>query len=218
MKSNKEIQIYSPTEEHINIATHAFGFVASLFAFAFLVSHAFLNGGIRHIVSVGIFGFSLIMLYAASTLYHSAKEEVKRSRLKVFDHVSIFVLIAGTYTPFTLITLYGKIGWILFGVSWGIALIGITLKFFFTGRFKLISTILYVLMGWVIIFAIKPLINSLSSEGLLWLFMGGIAYTLGAALYSIKAIKYNHAIFHFLVLIGSFCHFISIYFYVLPIR
>jgi hemolysin III len=216
MKSIKKIEIYSPTEERINVVTHAFGFVASLFAFVFLVRHAILNGGVRHIVSFGIFGLSLITLYAASTLYHSAREEERRGRLKIFDHASIFVLIAGTYTPFTLITLYGKIGWILFGVSWGIALIGITLKFFFTGRFKLLSTLLYVLMGWVIIFAIKPLIHSLPSEGLFWLFLGGVAYTLGAILYSIKAIKYNHAIFHFLVLIGSFCHFMSIYFYVLP--
>jgi hemolysin III len=218
MKNIKKIQIYSPTEERINIVTHAFGFIASIFAFVFLVRHAFLNGSIRDIVSFGIFGLSLITLYAASTLYHSAVEEMRRRRLKVFDHSSIFVLIAGSYTPYTLVTLYGKTGWILFGVSWGIALMGITLKLFFTGRFKFLSTLLYVLMGWVIVFAIKPLMHNLPSEGLFWLFLGGVAYTLGAILYGIKAIKFNHAIFHFLVLIGSFCHFISIYFYVLPSR
>jgi hemolysin III len=136
--------------------------------------------------------------------------------LKIIDHASIYVLIAGTYTPFTLVTLNGTIGWVIFGTSWGLALTGIILKLFFTGKYDLISTIMYVLMGWVIVFAIKPLINNLPLEGLLWLFAGGISYTIGAILYSIKKIKFNHAIFHMFVLIGSFCHFMSVFFYVLP--
>ena len=169
-----------------------------------------------HVVSFNIFGASLIVLYAASTFYHSAKKPELRRRLRVLDHASIYVLIAGTYTPFTLVTLNGQIGFTIFGTSWGLALTGIILKLFFTGKYKLISTLMYVFMGWIIVFAIKPLINNLSSDGLLWLVAGGMAYTIGAILYSIKKIKFNHAIFHILVLIGSVCHFVSVFLYILP--
>jgi hemolysin III len=155
-------------------------------------------------------------LYAASTFYHSAKKSKLRNRLNIIDHASIYILIAGTYTPFTLVTLKGTIGWVIFGISWGLALTGIILKLFFTGKYNLMSTIMYVLMGWVIVFAIKPLINSLPLAGLLWLVAGGISYTIGAIIYGIKKIKFNHAIFHMFVLMGSFCHFMSVYFYVLP--
>ncbi len=205
---------YSPTEEKINVISHAVGFFVSIVALVFLVMRAVSYGNVLHVVSFTIFGVSLMVLYAASSLYHNSKQPEIRSKLKIFDHASIYVLIAGTYTPYTLVTLEGTTGWIIFGVSWGIALVGITLKLFFTGRFSIASTIMYVLMGWVIIFAINPLIQNLSSQGLFWLFLGGVAYTLGAVLYSIKKIKFNHAIFHILVLIGSFCHFVSIYFYV----
>lgn len=194
--------------------SHAVGFFVSIVALVFLVMRAVSYGNVLHVVSFTIFGVSLMVLYAASSLYHNSKQPEIRSKLKIFDHASIYVLIAGTYTPYTLVTLEGTTGWIIFGVSWGIALVGITLKLFFTGRFSIASTIMYVLMGWVIIFAINPLIQNLSSQGLFWLFLGGVAYTLGAVLYSIKKIKFNHAIFHILVLIGSFCHFVSIYFYV----
>lgn len=216
MKDIEIIKYYSPIEEKINITTHAIGFILSIVAFVLLVTHANLHGDVWHIVSFSIFGASLIILYAASTFYHSAKKSELRNRLKIFDHASIYILIAGTYTPFTLVTLNGTIGWVIFGTSWGLALTGIILKFFFTGKYKLISTIMYVLMGWVIVFAIKPLINNLPLEGLLWLLAGGIFYTIGAILYSIKKIKLNHAIFHMFVLSGSFCQFMSVFFYVLP--
>jgi len=215
-KKQNYMKSYSANEERFNVISHAFGFALSTIALILLVSKAFLHGGILHIVSFSIFGISLCILYAASTLYHNAKDLGKRSRLKIFDHASIYVLIAGTYTPFTLVTLYGKTGWIIFGITWGAAIIGITLKLFFTGRFSIVSTIMYLIMGWLIVFAIKPLINTLPFEGLIWIFIGGIAYTIGAIIYSIKGIKFNHAIFHLLCLIGSFCHFISIYFFVLP--
>ena len=210
------IKYYSPIEEKINITTHAIGFILSIVAFVLLVTHANLYGDVWHIVSFSIFGASLIILYAASTFYHSAKKSELRNRLKILDHASIYILIAGTYTPFTLVTLNGTIGWVIFGTTWGLALTGIILKFFFTGKYNLISTIMYVLLGWVIVFAIKPLINNLPLEGLLWLLAGGIFYTIGAILYSIKTIKFNHAIFHIFVLNGSFCQFISVFFYVLP--
>jgi len=216
MKDIEEIEYYSPIEEKINIISHTTGFILSIVAFVLLVMHASLHGDVWQIVSFGIFGASLIILYGASTLYHSAKNPLLRNKLNIIDHASIYVLIAGTYTPFTLVTLKGTIGWVIFGISWGLALTGIILKLFFTGKYDLISTIMYVFMGWVIVFAIKPLIHHLPFEGLLWLFAGGISYTIGAILYSIKKIKFNHAIFHILVLIGSFCHFVSVFFYVLP--
>ncbi len=216
MEEIEGIKYYLPEEEKINIISHSIGFVLSIIALVFLLTHAKQHGTIWHVVSFSIFGVSLIVLYSASTFYHSAKKPKSRKRLRVVDHVSIYVLIAGTYTPFSLITLDRSIGWIIFGISWGFALIGIILKLFFTGKYKLISTLMYVFMGWIIIFAIKPLINNLSSSGLSWLVAGGMAYTVGAILYSIKKIKFNHAIFHILVLIGSVCHFMSVFFYVLP--
>lgn len=207
---------YSPAEERINVVSHQFGFFLGIVALVLLIVRASIHGGVLHLVSFTIFGVSLCVLYAASTLYHNAKDLERRSRLKIFDHASIYVLIAGTYTPFTLVTLTGRTGWVIFGIAWGAAIIGITLKLFFTGRYSIVSTVMYVLMGWVIVFAIKPLANNLPLAGSLWLFGGGLAYTIGAIVYSIKAIKFNHAIFHILVLIGSFSHFVSIYYYVLP--
>jgi hemolysin III len=187
MKDIDGLKNYSPIEEKINIISHATGFIIGIVALVLLVTRANRHGNIWHIVSFSIFGAA-----------------------------SIYVLIAGTYTPFSLVTLKGALGWVIFGISWGLALAGIILKLFFTGRYDLFSTIMYVLMGWVIVFVIKPLIDNLPSEGLLWLFAGGISYTMGAILYGIKKIKFNHAIFHILVLIGSFCHFITVFFYVLP--
>jgi hemolysin III len=216
MTNIKGIKYYSPLEEKINIVSHAVGFILSIAALVLLTTYAAIYGNVWHIVSFSIFGVSLIILFAASTVYHSAKKPALRSRLRIMDHASIYVLIAGTYTPFALVTLNGLTGWVIFGISWGLALSGIVLKLFFTGRYRLLSTLMYIFMGWIIIFAIKPLINNLSLDGLFWLVAGGIAYTVGAVLYGIKKIKFNHAIFHVFVLIGAFCHFISVFFYVLP--
>ena len=216
MKQIKALKHYSAAEERINIGSHALGFILSIIALVLLVRHALMYGNIWHIVSFAVFGMSLITLYAASTIYHSAKSPAVRSKLRIIDHATIYILIAGTYTPFTLVTLGGIAGWTIFSVSWVMAFVGIILKIFFTGKYKLISTLMYVFMGWIIVFAIEPLINNLSSDGLFWLVAGGVAYTMGAILYSIKKIKFNHAIFHVFVLMGSFCHFVSVYFYVLP--
>jgi len=211
-----EIKFYSPLEERINILSHAIGLLLSMVAVVLLVTRASHFGNAWHIVSVAIFGASLIALYAASTTYHSATRAELRARLRVIDHATIYILIAGTYTPFTLITLNGAVGWTIFAVSWGMAIIGIILKLFFTGRFNLVSTLMYVFMGWIIIFAVKPLIANLSPEGLFWLVAGGLSYTIGAIIYSIKKVPLNHAIFHLFVLGGSICHFVAVYFYVLP--
>ena len=216
MEDTERVNYYSSIEEKTNIISHAVGFVLSIVALVLLVTYASLYGSILHIVSFSIFGASLILLFAASTFYHSAKKPELRSRLRIIDHASIYVLIAGTYTPFTLITLNGPVGWSILGAAWGLALTGIILKLFFTGKYKLISTVMYIFMGWIIVFAIKPVIQNLPLEGLLWLVAGGVAYTIGAILYSINTIKFNHAIFHVFVLIGSLCHFLSVFFYVLP--
>lgn len=216
MNDMEGIEYYSPLEENINIISHASGLILSIVALVLLVIHASLHGTIWHVVSFGIFGASLVSLYTASTLYHRAKNPDTRRKLRIVDHASIYVLIAGTYTPFALVTLKGLIGWVLFGISWGLASTGIILKLFFTGKHHFISTLMYVFMGWIIVFAIKPLIHNLTADGLVWLIAGGLAYTIGAILYSIKKIKFNHAIFHMLVLVGSFSHFVAVYSYVLP--
>ncbi len=210
------VKHYSPLEESVNIISHAIGLALSIAALVLLVTHASLHGNVWHIVSFSIFGASLIVLYAASTGYHFSKKPRTRAKLRIIDHAAIYVLIAGTYTPFVLVTLNGVTGWTIFGISWAMAITGIVLKIFFTGKYNLISTLMYVFMGWIIVFALKPLINNLSVDGLWWLVAGGLAYTIGAILYGIKKIKLNHAIFHILVLIGSISHFISVFFYVLP--
>jgi len=206
---------YSPLEERTNIISHAIGLVLSVIGTLLMLLRASGSGDILQIIGAGIFGASLIALYAASTLYHSAKDPKVRARLRIVDHATIYLLIAGTYTPFTLITLKGWVGWTVFGVSWGMATCGVVLKLFFTGRYNVLSTLMYVFMGWIIIFAIKPLVNSFPIDGIFWLIAGGLAYTTGAVIYSIKKIPFNHAIFHMFVLLGSFCHFISVYVYVL---
>ena len=205
---------YSQKEEKINISSHAFGLILIIIAFPFLVLKSLYFEGFWKPFSLLIFGMSLIILYAASTFYHSATKPKLRRRLNIFDHAAIYVLIAGTYTPFTIITLEGETGWIIFGLTWLFALTGIILKLFFTGKFDKLSTIMYVLMGWQIVFAISPLLEKLSSEGLFWLFAGGVFYTIGAVLYSIKKIPYNHAIFNFFFLGGIMSIYISIYLYI----
>lgn len=212
----KAVKFYSVAEERTNIISHAIGLVLSTVALVLMVLRAYQHGGTLQLVSAGVFGFSLIALYLASTIYHSAEDPTRRSRLRIIDHATIYVLIAGTYTPITLISLGGAEGWIIFSAAWAMAIIGIVLKVFFTGRFNLLSTLMYVFMGWIIIFVIEPLINNMSSEGLFWLFAGGAAYTTGAVIYSIKKIPFNHAIFHLFVLLGSICHFILVYCYTLP--
>ena len=211
----ENLTYYSKTEEKLNVITHGIGLILSSIALILLVVHANDMGTIRHVISFTIFGVSMILLYSASTFYHYFQNPTIRKKLNILDHAAIYVLIAGTYTPFTLITLKGTLGWTIFGITWGIAIIGIILKLFYTGRFNKISTAAYIAMGWIIIFAIKPLLENLPLNGLYWLLIGGVFYTVGAILYSIEKINYNHAIFHVFVLLGSFSHFMAVYFYVL---
>ena len=214
MDKKTKIQFYSPTEEKLNIWSHAFGIFLSIIALVLLIIKAVQQDNIWMMISFPIFGVSLILLYLASTLYHASKEPQKRFKLKVFDHAAIYVLIAGSYTPFTLVSLNGETGWLIFSMVWVMAFTGIILKLFFTGKFKIVSTAMYVLMGWLIVFYFQELTAHLHEKGVFYLILGGVLYTIGAILYSIKKIKFNHAIFHFFVLAGSFCHFLSIYLYV----
>ena len=205
---------YSQTEERLNVSLHALGFLLSVAALVALLLRASALDSMLVLVSFGLFGVSLVLLYGISTLYHSAQNPRLRSRLRVADHASIYVLIAGTYSPFALIVMQGSIGLTIFAVSWSMALAGIVLKLFYTGRFSLLSTLLYVFMGWIILFAIQPLLASFGGPGLSWLIAGGVSYTLGAVLYSIRRLPLNHAIFHLFVLLGSCCHFVAVYFYI----
>lgn len=215
MKNKYTPKKYSHQEEQINIFTHGLGLVASIVALVVLIQKSRITGNFWTIFSSYVFGISLIVLYSASTFYHASKEIKLRRRLNILDHASIYILIAGTYTPFTLITLRGTIGWWVLGSVWLLAILGVITKLFFTGKFDKLSTAMYVFMGWIMIFAARPLTNNLDYTGLLWLLFGGISYTIGAIFYSIPNIKYNHAIFHVFVLLGSFAHFFSIYYYVI---
>lgn len=187
------------------------GVILSLIAIALFLLNALIGESTIDTISNLVFSLSLLILYIASSRYHYEVDANKRFRLKILDHCAIYILIAGTYTPFALSVIKGSDGWILFFLSWSLAIIGICLKLFFTGRFKLISTLMYVFMGWLAIFFIRPLMANLSDEGIFWLFAGGISYTVGALIYLIKKIPLNHAIFHLFVLLGSACHFVSVY-------
>lgn len=208
------IKYYSPREELINILSHGLGLLLSIIALPFLIYKAQSLGSILDITSASIYGVSSIVLYLASTLFHLAKNPKVITRLNIFDHSSIYVLIAGTYTPFALVTLNGIIGWTVFALVWSFAIIGIVLKLFYIGKYRLLSTIMYVLMGWLIVFFGKSLASNLSDAGLWWLIAGGLSYSIGAVFYYFRKIPFNHAIFHFFVLGGSLCHFITIYWYV----
>lgn len=203
-------RFYTVAEERLNVITHGGGFILALFASFLLLTKGLKEEIHLQFISYLIYCFGLLTLYLASTLYHSSKDPKWKKRLNVFDHSAIYLLIAGTYTPIVLLTMKGTWGLVVFCTVWVIATIGIVLKLYFTGRYSKVSTATYVLMGWVIVIAIKPLINSMATSGLLWLLAGGIFYTLGAALYQRKSMKYNHAIFHVFVLLGSFCHYIVV--------
>ncbi|CAM1351960.1 MULTISPECIES: PAQR family membrane homeostasis protein TrhA [Tenacibaculum] len=205
---------YSKKEEWLNIATHGLGLLLSIIAFPILITKSLNYTNFWELISFIIYGVSLIVLYSASTFYHAAKDPKKRRRLNIFDHAAIYILIAGSYSPFCLITLPKELGWYMFGFVWLFALTGVILKLFFTGKYDKLSTALYLLMGWQVIFFIKPLAASLPENGLLFLILGGAFYTIGAILYSIKKIKYNHAIFHVFVLFGSISHFVTIFYYI----
>lgn len=207
---------YTLPEEIANSLTHGIGVLLALAALAVMVAYAALRGSAWHVVSCAVYGATLVMLFTASTLYHSLPWPRTKAILKVIDHSAIYLLIAGTYTPFLLVPLRGPWGWSLFGVIWGLALVGVVFKVFFAGRFKLFSTLVYVGMGWIVVVAIRPLCQSLPAGGLWWLVAGGVLYTAGTFFYLKRSIPFNHAIWHAFVLAGSLCHFLSVMLYVIP--
>ncbi len=210
------LTVYPPTEELANRLTHALGALLSVAGLVLLVVAATQHGDAWHITSSAIFGTTLVLLYTVSTIYHSFQRENTRRMLRKFDHAAIFLLIAGTYTPFLLVTLRGPWGWSLFGVVWGLALVGIVMKFWFAGRFNFISTLIYLGMGWLVMIAIKPMSSALPQAGLVWLIAGGVSYSGGTAFYLWGKLPYHHAIWHVFVLGGSVCHWIAVYGWVLP--
>lgn len=207
---------YTTREELANSLTHGLGAVLSVAGLVLLVVFSVRQGDAWHVVSTAIFGATLVLLYTASTLYHSFRGERLKQVLQKFDHAAIFLLIAGTYTPFELVTLRGAWGWSLFGVVWGLAVAGVTIKFWLAGRFRLVSTLIYLLMGWLVMVAIKPLVAALPAGGLKLLIAGGLCYTGGAAFYLWKRLPYHHAIWHLFVMGGSACHWAAVFLYVVP--
>ncbi len=197
-------------EEVANALTHGLGAVVALAAGAVLITLAALHGDGWQLAGAIVFSVTLLLLYVASTLYHAIPFPLAKARLKIFDHCAIYVLIAGTYTPFTLIGLRGAWGWSLFAVIWTLAVAGVVFKLFFTGRFKLVSTLIYVAMGWLVLVAIVPMTRALDAWALGWLFAGGVAYTAGTIFYLSRRIRYAHSIWHGFVLGGSACHFLAV--------
>ena len=197
-------------EELASTMTHAVGVLASMTGAVLLIVLAARRSDAWAVVGASIFGASLILLYLASTCYHAVRSPRAKARLKVLDHCAIYLLIAGTYTPFMIGALRGGWGWSLFGVIWGLAAAGVGFKLLFTGRFQLVSTLIYVAMGWLVLIAIRPMIVQLSPATLVWLVAGGIAYTAGTPLYHARRVRYSHAMWHILVMAGSACHAIAV--------
>ncbi|MGF1739205.1 PAQR family membrane homeostasis protein TrhA [Photobacterium satsumensis] len=209
---------YSVTEEVANSISHGLGMVFGIIGLVLLLMQAVSAGAdALSITSLSIYGASMILLYLASTLYHAIPYERAKRALKTFDHCAIYLLIAGTYTPFLLITLRTPLAITLMAVIWGIALIGIVLKIAFVYRFKRLSLATYLTMGWLSLIAVYPLATSLATGGLVLLAAGGIVYSVGVVFYVNKRIPYNHAIWHVFVLGGTVCHFLAIYYYVKPV-
>ncbi len=207
---------YSVSEEIAHTITHGVGALLSIAGLAILVAFASIHGNVWHIVSSSIYGATLIILYSASTLYHGVSHPRAKSILQQFDHAAIYLLIAGTYTPFLLVSLRGVWGWSLFGVIWSIAIFGMVTEFVSAKRFEKLSLWLYLGLGWIVVLAIKPMLASVAPGGLLLLLLGGLSYSLGVIFYVREQMAYSHAIWHLFVLAGSVFHFFSILFYVIP--
>ena len=210
--SLERLHWYSEEEEKLNIYTHGFGLILSIAGFFLLVFKS-MDYPFIQAASLILYGISQVLIFASSTYYHSCKIPQRRYVANIVDHAMIFVSIAGTYSPFCLISLGGKSGWQLFFTVWVIALAGIVLKLRFTGKYNLLSTIMYVAMGWLVVFYAREFHEVMDLRAIAWVIAGGLAYTLGAVLYMIDKIPYNHAVFHVFILLGSFCHFWAVYFY-----
>jgi hemolysin III len=212
MKRKAEVgyRALSLGEEIFNSITHGIGTLLSIAALVLLVVFAVIKGNVWHVVSFSIFGSTLVLLYLSSTLYHSFTKEKIKNLFARFDHAAIFLLIAGTYTPFVLTVLRGALGWTLFGVIWGLAITGVVIRSIYLTRFRKLMVGIYLAMGWMFVFAIVPIINNLPGTSLVFLFVGGACYSLGVIFYSWRKLKYGHGIWHLFVLAGSIMHFFSV--------
>jgi len=215
IKTNK-FSDQTRNEEIANSITHGIGVGLSIAALVLLVVYAGIAGDAMRIVAFSIYGFSLIFLYLMSTIYHSVKSDKFKKPMQFMDHSSIYLLIAGSYTPIMLVSVKGAWGWSLFGVLWGLAVIGIFFKIFFVGKFEVISTIIYIIMGWLIVFFAYPLFTYMSGMTIAWLLIGGASYTFGTIFFLWDSLPYNHAIWHLFVLGGSISHFFCFFFHILP--
>lgn len=217
MNTSNSIPNYSLREDFASSMIHGAGFILAIIGMCLLIAYASIYGNAWHIVSCSIYGSTLVLLYTASTLYHSIRLAKARKVLRVLDHSTIFLLISGTYTPFTLVNLRGPWGWSIFGVIWALAVIGILFQT--TGFLKgaKVSVAFYVAMGWVVVVAIKPMLSLVDTGGLVLLLLGGVAYTTGVVFYVWRQIPYNHAIWHVFVVAGSTLHFFAIFLYVIPL-
>ncbi len=210
MEIDLKIKQYGLGEEVANSVIHGIGVILSFVGLTTLLILSFHFASATHFVSYLIYGISLILLYTSSTLYHALPQEGAKKFFKVCDHASIYLLIAGTYTPFLTINLRTDLGNTLLITIWSLAIAGVIFKFFFTGRFKILSTLLYVFMGWLVVFAGEPMKIAIGESGMNWLIIGGLTYTLGAIFYLLKKIPYTHAIWHLFVLLGSIFHFVAV--------
>ncbi|MEG0372274.1 MAG: hemolysin III family protein [Clostridium sp.] len=207
-------KFYTKGEEIANAITHGIGVILAIVALTLLIFCGINYGDVWYMVSSIIYGVTLITLYLGSTLYHSIPNQRVKKILRIIDHSSIFLLIAGTYTPFTLTILRGTLGWTIFGVVWGCTIFGIVMKIFFLEKFEKFSTFMYIGMGWFIVIALKDIIMALSTGGLVLLVLGGLSYTIGCIFYAKNNWPYNHAVWHLFVLAGSIFHFLTILLYV----
>ncbi len=207
---------YSLGEDIANSVTHGVGAALAVAGLAVLVSLAAKQGDPWRVVSFSVYGTTLVLMFLCSTLYHAIRIPRVSRLFRILDHAAIYLLIAGTYTPFALVTLRGPWGWTLFGIVWGLAAAGIVLKTIFIGRFEGISVAIYIAMGWIVVVAARPVLDTVPLPGVLWLAAGGILYTGGVVFYAMKRLPLNHAVWHLFVLGGSVCHFLAILLYVLP--
>ena len=216
MKEKKTQPVYTLGEELISSISHGIGAGLGVAALVLCIIKGAQNGSAFDVTSAAIYGAALVILYTISCIYHALCPGKGKRVLRIIDHCSIFLLISGTYTPFTLVSLRGPIGWTLFGIVWGATILGVTLNAINVHRFRIFSMICYLMSGWVIIFAFIPLTKVMETAGIILLILGGVAYTIGAVLYGIgMKVKYIHSVFHFFVLLGSILHFFTVYFYVL---
>ncbi|RWZ60776.1 hemolysin D [Halobacillus fulvus] len=206
---------FTKREEIANAITHGIGALLSIAMLVLLIVFASIQGNAWHIVSVSIYGATMLLLYVSSTLVHSFPEGKAKDLFEIFDHSAIYLFIAGTYTPILLVALRGTLGWTLFGIVWGMAILGVIFKVFFVKRFVVLSTLFYVLMGWLIVLAWGPLTAQVPGAGITYLVVGGVMYSIGSIFYVWRSFPFHHMVWHLFVLGGSILHFFSIFFYII---